>query len=127
MSEAPEQESRHDPVLLAEVLSWVRARDGGLFIDCRVGLGGHAEEILESSPQARVIGLDRDLETLELARERLERFGKRFTGSQANFKELKAGLDSMGISQAARVLADLGISSYQRAAPDRSFSLQTQS
>src|SRR5260370_40712300 len=99
MSEAPEQESRHDPVLLAEVLSWLRASDGGLFIDCTVGLGGHAEEILESSPQARVIGLDRDLETLELARERLERVRKRVTGSPANFKALKAALDTIGASQ----------------------------
>ena len=124
-SDDPEPESLHAPVLLAEVLNWLRASEGGLFVDCTVGLGGHVEAILESSPRAEVIGLDRDHESMELARERLARFGKRFTGIDGNFKELKSVLESRGISQAAGILADLGISSYQLAGPDRGFSFQT--
>lgn len=126
VSEEPAHELVHEPVLLAEVLEWLQADKGGQFIDCTVGLGGHAEAILESSPRAEVVGLDRDFESLELARQRLSRFGSRFTGVHANFKELDRVLASMGISGAAGILADLGISSYQLGAEDRGFSFQAE-
>jgi 16S rRNA (cytosine1402-N4)-methyltransferase len=125
MPVGPEKETGHEPVLLAEVLGWLRAADGGLFVDCTTGLGGHSEAILEASKQAEVIGLDRDQESLAVARERLNRFDKRFTGINANFKELKPVLDGIGINRVAGVLADLGISSYQLDAEDRGFSFQT--
>jgi 16S rRNA (cytosine1402-N4)-methyltransferase len=121
----PDEGAPHEPVLLTEVVDWLRASEGGLFVDCTVGLGGHAEAILDASPQSRVIGLDRDLESLQLATRRLERFGDRFIGNQANFKELKPVLDSLAIIQAAGILADLGISSFQLASEERGFSFQT--
>src|SRR5262249_3323336 len=113
MSGAPEDESHHEPVLLDEVLSFLRPGEGGLFIDCTVGLGGHTEAILEASPEAEVIGLDRDLESLQLARARLARFGRRFIDVQANFKDLETVLDRLGAGRARGILADLGISSHQ--------------
>jgi len=125
MSGAPEDESHHEPVLLDEVLSFLRPGEGGLFIDCTVGLGGHTEAILEASPEAEVIGLDRDLESLQLARARLARFGRRFIDVQANFKELETVLDRLGAGQARGILADLGISSHQLDSQDRGFSFQT--
>jgi 16S rRNA (cytosine1402-N4)-methyltransferase len=126
MPEGTEHETGHEPVLLAEVLGWLRAGDGGVFVDCTTGLGGHSEAILESSRQAEVIGLDRDQDSLELASERLKKFGKRFSAIHANFKELKPVLDGMGINQVAGILADLGISSYQLQAGDRGFSFQAE-
>jgi len=131
MSEAPEhgfpdEGPRHAPVLVTEVVSWLRASEGGLFVDCTVGLGGHAEAILDASPKTRVIGLDRDMESMELATSRLERFGNRFVGNQANFKELKAVLEHHSVVKAAGILADLGISSFQLDSADRGFSFQTE-
>jgi 16S rRNA (cytosine1402-N4)-methyltransferase len=126
MLEGTEHGTGHEPVLLVEVLGWLKAGDGGVFVDCTTGLGGHSEAILESSRRAEVIGLDRDQESLELARERLKRFGKRFTAIHADFKELKPVLDEMGINQVAGILADLGISSHQLQTGDRGFSFQTE-
>jgi len=126
MSGVPEQEQSHEPVMLAEVLDWLRPSQGGLFIDCTVGLGGHTEGILKASPRTRVIGFDRDLDSLEVARSRVKEFGERFTGIHANFKELGPVLNSLGVTQTAGILADLGISSYQLAGEDRGFSFQAE-
>jgi 16S rRNA (cytosine1402-N4)-methyltransferase len=112
--------------MLTEVVDWLRATEGGMFVDCTVGLGGHTEAILQASPQSRVIGLDRDLESLQLANRRLDRFGDRFIGNHANFKELKPVLDSLAIVQPAGILADLGISSFQLSSEERGFSFQTE-
>src|SRR5262249_44359145 len=126
MSGVPEQEPSHEPVMLAEVLDWLKPGKGGLFIDCTVGLGGHAEGILRASPGSQVVGFERDLDSLERASARLHQFGARFTGIHANFKELEPVLNSLGAGQAAGILADLGISSYQLAGQDRGFSFQTE-
>ena len=60
----------HVPVLTAEVLHYLQPGRGGLFVDCTVGLGGHARALLEAGA-TRVIGLDRDPAALAVARERL--------------------------------------------------------
>ena len=113
---------RHAPVLVAEVLAALDPERGGLFVDCTLGMGGHAEAILERGPAARVIGIDRDAESLELAAERLARLGDRFLGVHADYREIAAVLAEHAPGQAAAgVLADLGISSYQLDEADRGF------
>ena len=113
---------RHAPVLVAEVLAALDSERGGLFVDCTLGMGGHAEAILERGPAARVIGIDRDAESLELAAERLARFGDRFLGVHADYREIAAVLAEHAPGRpAAGVLADLGISSYQLDEADRGF------
>lgn len=100
---------------------------GGLFVDATVGLGGHAEMILESSPDARVIAVDRDAESLELAKRRLERFSERVTFVHDDYRNLKDILARQGASPTASLaglLADFGISSHQLAAQGRGFSFQ---
>src|SRR5688572_30878983 len=78
----------HRPVLLRESIELLAAQRGGWFIDCTLGLGGHAEAILEASSGARVIGIDRDRQAIALAEERLSHFGKRFQAVHADFREL---------------------------------------
>ena len=69
---------RHLPVMLervVELLAPALQMEGAVHVDATLGMGGHAEAVLERCPAARVIGIDRDTEALDLARERLARYG----------------------------------------------------
>ena len=112
----------HVPVLLREVLETLRPGRGGLFVDATLGLGGHAEAILDASPDVRLVGVDRDPEALALARERLARFGGRFVAVEGRHEELALHLDRLGIREVDGVLADLGVSSMQLDRAERGFS-----
>ena len=100
----------------------MRPSEGGTFVDCTVGLGGHARAILAASSDTRVIGIDRDLEALALARERLLIFEGRVQLVHANFESLASVLDREGITEVRGVLADLGVSSLQFDRSERGFS-----
>jgi 16S rRNA (cytosine1402-N4)-methyltransferase len=114
---------RHTPVLLAEVLEALDPRRGGLFVDCTVGMGGHSEAILDAEPGARVIGIDRDAESLELAKGRLARFGERFVSVHADYRDVADVLERHAPgAKATGILADFGISSHQLNEPERGFS-----
>jgi len=89
-------------------------------VDATVGTGGHAEAILERG--AELIGIDRDPLALEVARERLSRFGKRFLLIQDNFRHLVQILRDHGVQEVDGVLFDLGMSSFQLEDPKRGFS-----
>src|SRR5262245_48467459 len=112
----------HEPVLLQEVLDWLKPEGGGLFIDCTLGLGGHTQAILTQAPQARVIGLDQDEEALAIARERLAQFKERVQLVHANFREIAAVAKRLGIKDVQGILADLGVSSLQLDKGERGFS-----
>ena len=114
----------HRPVLLRETIQLLAPERGGLFVDCTVGLGGHSEAILESSIGTRVIGIDRDTQSLASAGERLVRFGDRFRPVHADFKAIESVLADLGESSPAGVLADLGVSSLQFDSPTRGFSFR---
>ncbi len=113
-------EKGHCPVLPTEVLECLDAGRAGVYLDCTLGLAGHALSILERNPRARLVGLDRDGQSLEIARERLKPYAKRVTLFQADFKDLDA-LD-LPFDKVRGVLADLGISSFQLDSPERGFS-----
>lgn len=119
---AGEKGELHEPVLLEEVIEWLRPGEGGTFVDCTVGLGGHARAILAASPDARVIGIDRDPEALALARERLLIFEDRVQLVHANFESIASVLDREGATEVRGVLADLGVSSMQLERSERGFS-----
>jgi|SRR5215831_3825600 len=114
----------HRPVLLRETIELLAAERGGLFVDCTVGLGGHSEAILQASSGAQVLGIDRDEEALELARQRLALYGSRFRAVHADFRELTRVLATAKVRQVRGVLADLGVSSLQLDSPQRGFSFR---
>lgn len=100
----------HIPVLLAESLELLAPRPGGLYCDATVGLGGHAEAILEaSSPDGLLVGIDRDPEALALAKKRLARFENRVILRQGRYSDLHRilndlslrGRDAAGAAEAA--------------------------
>ena len=113
----------HEPVMVAEVLEHLEPSRGGLFIDCTVGLGGHARALLEGGA-SRLIGLDRDPAAVDAARSALSGFGDRVDLVHADYRRLNAVLDERGVTNVDGVLVDLGVSSMQLDAPDRGFSFR---
>src|SRR5512146_2811661 len=112
----------HVPVLRGEVLEALRPERGGTFVDATLGLGGHAEALLDRSPQLRLVGIDRDPDALARARNRLARFGERVSFVQGRHEEMASHLDALGIASVDGVLADLGVSSIQLDEAERGFS-----
>jgi 16S rRNA (cytosine1402-N4)-methyltransferase len=120
----PEAADRHVPVLLDRVLELLAPaldRPGAVHVDATLGMGGHAEAVLLRHPGARVVGLDRDTQALDLARGRLAAFGDRVTYVHAVYDELGAVLDDLGIEAYDSALFDLGVSSLQLDEADRGF------
>lgn len=118
-----EAEKAHKPVLPDEVLQVLRCEAGGLFVDCTLGLGGHTEAILNFSPTTTVIGIDRDSDALQLARERLAKFGERVRFVQSNFSRVSEVVLGKA-EEVSGILADLGVSSMQLDSEARGFSFR---
>jgi len=113
----------HVPVMTAEILQFLRPEHGGLFVDCTVGLGGHAGALLEAGA-TRLIGLDRDLDALARAGETLAPWRDRVELVHADYRAIADVLDQRQIAVVDGTLADLGVSSMQFDAPGRGFSFQ---
>jgi len=115
----------HKPVLLKEVLEALEPAPGKTIVDCTVGLGGHAEAIVAAiSPGGRLVGIDRDAQALEIAKERLGRPGERVDLIKGRFDELDAIFERAGIKGADGFLFDLGVSSMQFDEAGRGFSFR---
>jgi len=112
----------HIPVLFEEVMEWMAPKADGVYADGTLGGGGHSEGILRlSGGTARLYGIDRDLEAIAAASERL----KGFSGFQAihgNFHDAKALLAQAGAPALNGALLDLGVSSHQLDVGARGFS-----
>jgi 16S rRNA (cytosine1402-N4)-methyltransferase len=116
-------EISHIPVLLNEVLEYLDPRSGGIYIDGTLGLGGHTMEMLKRShPDGRVIGIDRDTEALNIARERLREFEGRIEFIHGNFSDMGRIAGEIGLKGVDGILLDLGISSLQIDTGMRGFS-----
>ncbi|MGZ4598557.1 MAG: 16S rRNA (cytosine(1402)-N(4))-methyltransferase RsmH [Oryzihumus sp.] len=117
-------EQRHVPVLrdrILDLLAPALAEPGSVYVDGTLGMGGHAEAVLQRCPNARVVGIDRDTEALELAGARLAAFGDRFTPVHAVYDEVADVLDDLDLPQVQAVLFDFGVSSLQLDEADRGF------
>ena len=114
----------HTPVMLREVLEWLRVKPDGTYIDATLGAGGHSEAIARRLTSGRLIGLDRDGQALAMARERLKIFGAKVTAVEAPFSRIVEVARELGIPSADGVLADLGVSSMQLDQVARGFSFR---
>ncbi len=115
---------QHIPVLVEEAIGFLDLERGGLFVDCTVGLGGHADALLAAAPGTRLIGFDRDSEALEIAGDRLGHYGDRVRLVQGTFAELTSLLHQRHVAAVAGIFADLGVSSLQLDSPSRGFSFR---
>ena len=114
----------HVPVLLErclELLAPACELPAAVHVDFTLGLGGHAEAVLERFPDVVLIGLDRDPEALAHSRQRLDRFAARTHLVHAVYDELPSVLAESGHSRIHSGLFDLGVSSLQLDEPDRGF------
>lgn len=116
----------HTPVLVREVLQHLITRNDGLYVDCTLGGGGHAEQILHAlSTKGTLIGFDEDIEAISFAQQRLMKFTDRIIFIHDNFVHMKAQLKQQGIQKIDGVLFDLGVSSHQIDEKERGFSFQS--
>ncbi len=117
--------SAHRPALADEVTFILRPRRGGWVIDGTIGMGGHAERLLEvGGAGTRLLGVDHDPEALRRAGRRLARFGDRVVLVRGSFRDLAGLAAAVGLREAVAVLLDLGLSSYQLEESGRGFSFQ---
>lgn len=108
----------HIPVLLNETVELLSPVDGGIYLDCTFGGGGHTEAILQSA-NCRVVAIDRDPEARPRAAETAKKFGGRFSFKSLNFSRL----DELEESGFDGVLFDFGVSSFQLDDAQRGFSI----
>lgn len=117
----------HIPVLLNEVIEYLNPKPNENFIDATLGDGGHAKEILKrAGPGGKLLGIDRDINSINAAKENLKEFGERVFFTQGNFSELKnIIIDTPGFGKVSGILADLGLSSAQIESSGRGFSFDS--
>ena len=116
-------EEYHTPVMMDEVIWLIRPKQGGVYIDCTLGSGGHALGLLKFAGAAtQLIGIDRDENAILAAKERLKEFLDTVTFVRRNFSNLQDITKNLGILQVDGVLLDLGVSSYQLDEAERGFS-----
>ena len=114
----------HVPVLLQRCIALLApalAAPDAVVVDCTLGMGGHAEALLQAVPTCRLVGVDRDPEALRRSKERLAPFAGRTTLVHAVYDELPAVLAELGLDCVSGVLFDLGVSSLQLDQADRGF------
>lgn len=115
--------AHHEPVMVAESMALLNPSQGGLFVDCTVGLGGHARAMLEAGA-SRVIGIDRDTDALQAAGQTLAPFVDRLELVHSEYRAITQILTAREIAGANGVMADLGVSSMQFDAEGRGFSFR---
>ncbi|MBW3084411.1 Ribosomal RNA small subunit methyltransferase H [Austwickia sp. TVS 96-490-7B] len=115
---------RHLPVMrdrIVHLLAPALTIPGSVYVDGTLGMGGHAEAILQTCPHARVIGIDRDPHALALAAQRLAPYGDRFLPVRARYDQIDEVVADAGLTGVQGVLLDLGVSSLQLDEADRGF------
>ncbi len=116
---------KHIPVLLKEVVKFLHCQPGGVYVDCTLGEGGHAEAILEQlGKEGKLIGIDQDEEAIKAAGQRLKKYGSSCNLVRDNFKNLRNILKNFDLREVDGILFDLGVSSPQLDNPERGFSFR---
>ena len=121
---------RHVPVLSQDVIRYLDVREGGTYLDCTIGLAGHASQIARLlGPSGQLIGFDRDPKALELAGQRLqalaEELGDRMPKVKLIGEAFSKAAEHVEPASLDGLLADFGVSSMQIDEPERGFSFQT--
>ena len=124
-----ESNPRHVPVLSQDVIRYLDVREGGTYLDCTIGLAGHASQIARLlGPEGHLIGFDRDPKALELAGQRLQslagELGERMPKVTLIGEAFSTAAEHIAPASLDGLLADFGVSSMQLDEPERGFSFQ---
>ena len=114
----------HTPVLVEQVVRWLRIRPEGMYVDATVGTGGHALEIARRLTTGRLLGIDRDPRALDLARERLKPYERQVILVHSDFARIDEIAKGLKLQPFDGVVVDLGVSSLQLDSPERGFSFR---
>lgn len=115
----------HKPVMCVEVIDCLKLKPGLTVVDATIGTAGHASKILEAiTPRGRLIGIDRDSDSLAIAEENLKEYQNNVMLVHSDFRNIDKVLDSLSIGQVDGILLDLGVSSYQLDTKERGFSFR---
>jgi 16S rRNA (cytosine1402-N4)-methyltransferase len=112
----------HEPVMVAEVIAYMRLQPGNTYVDCTAGGGGHLLAMIKASPDSRFIGLDWDQDALDHARSLLSGHGGSCTLCEGNFRDVGLILSNLHIERVHGFLFDYGVSLHQVSTPSRGFS-----
>ena len=113
----------HESVMVDEVIAALDIKPGGVYVDCTAGGGGHSYRIGQRlNESGRLIGIDRDLDAINAAREKLTGLTCKVELVHENFSALDKVLDVLSVDKVDGVLFDLGVSSYQIDTAERGFS-----
>ena len=114
---------RHESVMVDEVINLLAINPDGIYVDCTAGGGGHSYKIGERlNANGLIIGIDRDLDAINAAREKLSSLSCKVELVHENFSTLGKVLDDLSIDKVDGVLFDLGVSSHQIDTAERGFS-----
>ncbi len=111
----------HIPVMREEVLEALKIKNSGIYVDATVGLGGHAEDILQRAKGCILIGMDRDEKAVEIAKERLKDY-KNTHIVRESFSNIKSVVNGFGYNKVNGILLDAGVSALQLKSEGRGFS-----
>lgn len=111
-------EFSHIPVMLEECIDALQIKKGGIYVDGTLGGAGHSRHIAEKG--VKLIGIDRDITAINVAKERLKEYDVTFVND--NYNNIENILQQLAIDKIDGVLLDLGVSSYQLDTPERGFS-----
>ncbi|WP_297598086.1 16S rRNA (cytosine(1402)-N(4))-methyltransferase RsmH [uncultured Cetobacterium sp.] len=113
----------HIPVLYYETLENLITDKDGVYVDCTLGGGGHSEGILrEIGDNGRLISIDQDEQAIEFAKNRLGKYGSKWSVFKNNFENIDTVLYMAGADKVTGILMDIGVSSTQLDDPERGFS-----
>lgn len=116
-------EFRHTSVLFEECMEGLAIKPDGIYVDGTLGGGGHSSGICERlSEKGTLIGIDRDTDALQAAKQRLQKYTCRKIFVQNNYSNIKEVLEELQIKEIDGALLDLGVSSFQLDNPERGFS-----
>ncbi|MBU1631501.1 MAG: 16S rRNA (cytosine(1402)-N(4))-methyltransferase RsmH, partial [Candidatus Omnitrophica bacterium] len=115
----------HIPVLLKEILQYLQLKEGGIYVDCTIGEGGHSQKILKNiGEKGFLVGLDKDAKLLDIAKKRLAKISKNFALINDDFLNLPSHLKMLKLNKVDGILFDFGISSFQLENFSRGFSFK---
>ena len=115
-------EFNHKSVLLSETIDNLGINPDGIYVDGTLGGGGHSYEIAKRLKGGRLIGIDRDDDAINAARERLKEFSDKVTIIKGNFNNISEIISELNIDKVNGIILDLGVSSHQIDTKERGFS-----